>query len=131
MSTLLKYLLLLIIFLLAGLGQLSAHTTSSKKEIQESKLSSLNNEASNKNEAFFIGRTSHKNKQSHIVDVLIESESENELVSFKKRLENSHYPIDVCFGQTTSRDHFCHAKTTLSNQHFSSDRCLLIRVFRI
>lgn len=126
MSALPKHLLSLLILLLAGYGQLSATATASAKDIRGSEVSTVNSV-----KAFFITPISHKQQQKHTFTVLIESESENELVSFKKRLENSHYQIDVCFGRTASLDHFCDGKTTSINHYFSSDRCLLIRVFRI
>jgi len=126
MSALPKYFLSLVIFLLAGVGQLSAHNAPSKNDICKSgTVSAINSNT----EIIFITRAGHKEQHGHLLNVLIESE--NEIISLKKRLENSRYPIDVCFGQTAPPDYFCHVAVTLSNRYFSSDRFLLIRVFRI
>ena len=126
MSALPKHLLSLLILLLAGYGQLSANAAPSEKDIRGYEISTVNS-----TEALFVTPISHKQQQKHTFTVVIESEGKNELVPFKKRLGNSHYLIDVCFGHTASRDHFRHGKTTSTNYYFSSDRCLLIRVFRI
>lgn len=127
MSALPKYLLSLIIFLLAGVGHLFAHTTSVKSDRHGlGRVCSING-----NEVFFVSRTPQKEQHHHLLNVLIESESENEIISLKKRLDKSNYFINVYGSQTAVRDYCSHAAVTLSNHYFSSDRCLLIRVFRI
>jgi hypothetical protein len=126
MSALPKYLLSLGIFLLGGIIQLSAHSSSSPNDLCESEqICSIQGE-----DALFVSTIPHKEQQKHTVSVLFESEGENELISFKKRLESSQYLVNICLN-TVPRDYFNAPKIALPSHYVASYRYLLIQVFRI